>query len=111
MKRPWLLPLVPLWAAGSAWKNRAFDRDASRMQTLQRPVISVGSLSAGGAGKTPFVSALAQALQRGGVAVDVLSRGYGRSDAANALRVDSEGTAGRCGGGPMVMGRALNVPG
>jgi len=42
------------------------------------PVISVGSLSAGGAGKTPVVIALAQLLKAQGWTVDILSRGYGR---------------------------------
>ncbi len=46
---------------------------------LAWPVVSVGSLSAGGAGKTPVVIALVELLRREGFGVDVLSRGYGRS--------------------------------
>jgi tetraacyldisaccharide 4'-kinase len=45
---------------------------------LTWPVVSVGSLSAGGAGKTPVVIALASLLKDEGWDVDVLSRGYGR---------------------------------
>jgi tetraacyldisaccharide 4'-kinase len=48
---------------------------------LQWPVVSVGSLSAGGAGKTPVVIALALLLKERGWEVDVLSRGYGREGA------------------------------
>ena len=49
-----------------------------RTRALTWPVVSVGSLSAGGAGKTPVVIALAKLLRDGGWTVDVLSRGYGR---------------------------------
>ena len=42
-------------------------------------MISVGSISAGGAGKTPVVIALAKMLRARGWDVDVLSRGYGRT--------------------------------
>lgn len=109
MKRPWLLPLVPLWAAGAAWKNRRYDRLPSRAQRLQRPVISVGSLSAGGAGKTPFVIALGRALQSRGLACDVLSRGYGRTD-QTAVRVDEKGSATTFGDEPLLIARALHAP-
>jgi tetraacyldisaccharide 4'-kinase len=42
------------------------------------PVVSVGNLSVGGSGKTPFVAALARELLGRGEPVAVLSRGYGR---------------------------------
>ena len=51
---------------------------ATAAQRLRWPVVSVGNLSVGGAGKTPLVICLARLLQREGF-VDVLSRGYGRS--------------------------------
>jgi tetraacyldisaccharide 4'-kinase len=57
---------------------RLKDALRSEPKHLQWPVVSVGSLSAGGAGKTPVVIALAKMLQQRGWAVDVLSRGYGR---------------------------------
>jgi tetraacyldisaccharide 4'-kinase len=57
------------------WVKEALRGEPKR---LQWPVVSVGSLSAGGAGKTPVVIALAQLLQERGWRVDVLSRGYGR---------------------------------
>jgi len=107
MRRPWLLPLVPLWAAGSAWKNRAFDRNPERAERLQLPVISVGSLSAGGAGKTPFIIALGDALRRANVGCDVLSRGYGRRDMSLAIRVKPTGSAEEFGDEPLLIAQRL----
>ena len=94
------MPLVPLYAVG-LWLKRRFAGEPKR---LRWPVVSVGSLSTGGAGKTPVVSALAELLERHGVAVDVLSRGYGRGSGA-VERVDPEGTAARFGDEPLVLAR------
>jgi tetraacyldisaccharide 4'-kinase len=74
-----LLPLVPVYRAGLAVKDALRDAGVLKVQRLDWPVISVGSLSAGGAGKTPVVKMLARLLEARGVSVDVLSRGYGRS--------------------------------
>jgi tetraacyldisaccharide 4'-kinase len=51
------------------------------------PVVCVGNLVAGGAGKTPVALALARHLQAAGRAVHVLTRGYG-GRAAGVLRID-----------------------
>lgn len=107
--RPWLLPLVPLYAAGLAWKNRPFDRDPARAQRLADPVISVGSLSAGGAGKTPFVIALGEALRRAGYGIDVLTRGHGRTSTLD-LRVDPYGSADDFGDEPLLLAWQLACP-
>src|SRR3954468_1013700 len=48
-----------------------------RAHHLPRPVISVGNLHWGGSGKTPLVAALAAHLRDRGLAVCILSRGYG----------------------------------
>ncbi len=57
---------------------------------LDAPVISVGNLSVGGSGKTPFVAWLAARLRDRGLPVAILSRGYGGSFAGECLIV-SEG--------------------
>ena len=71
-------PLSALYGAGVGLRNRLYDSGALRARKLQGPVISVGSISAGGAGKTPFLIMLGELLKQRGIAFDVLSRGYGR---------------------------------
>lgn len=109
MRRPWLAPLVPLYAAGVAWNSRRFCNNPQLRKRLGDPVVSVGSLSAGGAGKTPTVIALAEALRRAGYGVDVLTRGHGRIS-ADDLRVDTNAPADVAGDEPLLMARQLACP-
>lgn len=101
--------LSAIFGAGVAARNRLYDNGALRQQRLRHPVISVGNLSVGGAGKTPFVIMLGELLQQHKFAFDVLSRGYGRDDKAVRL-VDAEGKATTFGDEPMLIARALQVP-
>lgn len=104
-----LLPLVPLYAAGVAVKNTAWDRGWLRPKRLQLPVVSIGNLSAGGSGKTPLVIRLAQLLRERGIAVDVLSRGYGRrSSAVEGVRPG--GSADEFGDEPLLIAQSAEVP-
>lgn len=64
-----------LWRLGSAWKRR---RESARAEHLSTPVVSVGSLSMGGSGKTPFVLWLAGRLKSAGRSPAILTRGYRR---------------------------------
>ncbi len=92
-----------------AAKNAAYDRGWVKPQRLAWPVVSVGNLSVGGAGKTPLVIRLAQLLAAEDIPVDVLSRGYGRSG-YDVERVDAEGEAARFGDEPLLIARATGVP-
>ncbi len=68
-----LAPLAWAWAAAT---RRRLARPGVRLGV---PVICVGNLTAGGAGKTPTVIALVERLKGRGVAVQVVSRGHGGS--------------------------------
>jgi tetraacyldisaccharide 4'-kinase len=90
MVRPLLLPCVPLYGAAVVLRNVFFDVGILRTQKVSAPVISVGNLSAGGSGKTPFVELLAKRLMHAGRKVAVVSRGYRRE--GSGLLVVSNGT-------------------
>ena len=62
---------IHVWELG--WRVGLF-----RVEALSVPVISVGSLFAGGSGKTPLVAWLAGHLKGSGWHPVILSRGYGR---------------------------------
>ena len=69
IRRPLLLPLVPLYGAALAAKEEMFRLGWLKQNRLVHPVISIGSVSAGGAGKTPVVLMLGEILRRRGYAV------------------------------------------
>jgi tetraacyldisaccharide 4'-kinase len=104
-----LLPLTPLYAAGLARKNGRYDRGEARVDRLRRPVISVGNLSVGGAGKTPVVMRLLELLREQGITADVLSRGYGRNGHGVA-RVKEDGTAAEFGDEPLLIAAETHAP-
>ena len=64
-----------VYAAGTAVRNRHYDRRGARF-TPDVPVISVGNITAGGTGKTPFVIGLVRRLERIGRNPAVIARGY-----------------------------------
>ncbi len=85
-------PLAAIYGGMTGARNALYDRGLLRSRRLQGPVVSVGNLSTGGAGKTPFVILLGELLRARGIIFDVLSRGYGRTT-RGVLRVDPGGTA------------------
>lgn len=101
---PVLWPFTLLYAMGVRFKNLAYERRWTQPQQLSWPVVSVGNLSIGGTGKTPLVQLLADRLQRRGWAVDVLSRGYGRSR-QEVMRVNPLGSAREFGDEPLLLAR------
>lgn len=90
-------------------RNALYECGMLRTHRLHGPVVSVGNLSVGGSGKTPFVLLLGELLKARGVQFDILSRGYGRQTRGVAL-VDPHGSARDFGDEPLLMARRLDVP-
>jgi len=90
-------------------RNALYDRGIILGRRLKGPVISVGNVSAGGSGKTPFVILLGELLKARGVEFDVLSRGYGRTS-HGALLVDPAGSPQQFGDEPLLIARKLGIP-
>jgi tetraacyldisaccharide 4'-kinase len=72
-----LLPLSLLYWLGVAVRNWFFDIGVLKSKKIAVPVISIGNISAGGVGKTPFVELV---IERSAISgqLSVVSRGYGR---------------------------------
>ncbi len=102
-----LVPLSLVYASVMRARNARFDRTPPLR--LRWPVVSVGNLSVGGAGKTPLVICLTRLLQREGLAPDVLSRGYGRAR-PTVEHVDPAGSADQFGDEPLLIARSTGVP-
>jgi tetraacyldisaccharide 4'-kinase len=102
-------PLSPLYGAVVGVRNRLYDRRVLLAKRLRGPVISIGNISVGGSGKTPFVILLGELLQSRGIPFDVLSRGYGRQS-RGVLQVDPGGPPSTFGDEPLLIARRLEVP-
>jgi tetraacyldisaccharide 4'-kinase len=101
--------LAPIYSMSVRIRNTLYDRGTLPQGKLEGPVVSVGNLSVGGAGKTPFVVLLGELLKTRGVKFDVLSRGYGRKRRGVAL-VEPGGAAADFGDEPLLIARRLDVP-
>ena len=83
---PILWPLSKLWIAGTRVKQ---ERDLSRVRRLETPVISIGAISMGGAGKTPMVDYLAERLRERGRQPAILTRGYRRRSIETSIVIEA----------------------
>jgi tetraacyldisaccharide 4'-kinase len=104
-----LNPLSTIYGVVVGARNALYDRGLLRARRLQGAVVSVGNLSAGGSGKTPFVMLLGELLKARGIRFDVLTRGYGRKSKGVRL-VDPAGLPQEFGDEPLLIARKLQVP-
>ncbi|MDR1732728.1 MAG: tetraacyldisaccharide 4'-kinase [Synergistaceae bacterium] len=108
------LPIVPASWLAAAWIGLVdflFRHGLERIQTPSIPVISVGNISYGGTNKTPFVETLCRKMREKGVAVGIVSRGYGGANAS--VLVFEEGLSDRriVGDEPLLLSARLpDVP-
>lgn len=84
LARVFLTPLSWLWQAGT---RRRQCKDLAMRRSLHAPVISVGGIAMGGAGKTPLVNHLAARLSEKGRNPAILTRGYRRKGGEEVVLV------------------------
>ncbi|HMF77757.1 MAG TPA: tetraacyldisaccharide 4'-kinase [Bryobacteraceae bacterium] len=85
LARAALAPLALLWKIGGALKRNKSERRAASLIPLPVPVISIGGITVGGSGKTPFTNYLASCLRDKGYSPAILTRGYRRRFPAENL--------------------------
>jgi tetraacyldisaccharide 4'-kinase len=92
----WLRALSGVYAALVRLRRSAYSAGLLPSAQLRVPVIVVGNITAGGAGKTPLVMALVEALRARGFQPGVISRGYAGAH-ETAIVVDEHSDASAVG--------------
>lgn len=77
--------LGQLYGLGSSFRASAYQKGWLPRRRLDRPVISVGNLTAGGTGKTPLVHWIVDCLLGRGLSPAILIRGYRRKRGPDAI--------------------------
>ncbi len=85
LTRAILRSLSYLWRRGNVIQRRRSERYARLVKPLPIPVISIGGITIGGSGKTPFTTYLAGMLKARGFSPAILTRGYRRRSPASSL--------------------------
>ena len=104
-----LLPAAAAFEAVAAARRQLFARGFLESAHLPVPVIVVGNLVVGGAGKTPTTIAVVDLLRRRGYTPGIVSRGYGRRSAGVVI-VAPGSSAQEVGDEPLLLQRRTSVP-
>jgi tetraacyldisaccharide 4'-kinase len=104
-----LLPLSLMYRAVIVCRRAAYRAGWLKSGHAGVPVVVVGNVIAGGSGKTPIVQAVAQHLKDRGMAVGVVSRGYGRRT-SDCREVRIESAADEVGDEPLLLARTTALP-
>ena len=105
-----LLPLSWLYGLVSGIIRLCYQLGLKKAWRAPCPVVVVGNLTAGGNGKTPVVIWLVEQLQRQGVRVGVVSRGYGGKAESYPLLLDANSTTAQAGDEPVLIFQRTGAP-
>ena len=105
-----LWPLSQVFALLSGARRLLYRIGVFNPCRLDVPVIVVGNLVAGGAGKTPAVMAVLSLLRRHGYTPGVLSRGHGGQSKTPTLEVHRDTPARDCGDEPKLLHLRSGAP-
>lgn len=104
-----LMPLSAVFAIVAWLRRTCFRLGVFRSCRLDRPVVVVGNVTAGGTGKTPLVAWLAHRLAALGHTPGVITRGYGGTgEGVCEVRPDSDALA--CGDEAVLLARRTGCP-
>ncbi len=104
-----LWPASCLYAALMGLRRLAYRVGLARSEQLPVPVLVVGNVVVGGAGKTPTVIALLRHLRESGWTPGVISRGYGR-EGDGCLEITPQSSSREAGDEPLQIARATGAP-
>ena len=101
--------MAVLYGGVTALRRGMYRHGWLRSKQLPVPVIVVGNIVAGGAGKTPLAIALVEALRARGFAPGVVSRGYGGAARAPML-LDAQPDPAKVGDEPALIRMRTGAP-
>lgn len=104
-----LWPLAALYGALSGLQRQLYLLGLKKSVHPGVPVIVIGNVIAGGAGKTPVTLATVAHLQSRGLRPGIISRGYGRSS-GDCRQATPNALPQEVGDEPLLMARASGVP-
>ena len=104
-----LLPVAALYGVLSGLQRKLYQWGWKKAQHPGVPVIVIGNVIAGGAGKTPVTLATVAHLQARGFTPGIISRGYGRN-ADDCREATAQSLPQDVGDEPLLMARTSGVP-
>lgn len=104
-----LFPASILFRLVVSVRRRLYRQGLLAAERLPVPVVVIGNLVAGGAGKTPLTLWLAQRLRAAGRQPGIISRGYGRHG-SGLQKVGPGATAAEVGDEPLLLARRSGCP-
>jgi tetraacyldisaccharide 4'-kinase len=107
-----LLPFSALYFLIVYFRNLFYNKNIIKSCSVNKPVISIGNITTGGTGKSPFTIFLTEYLINKGLRPAIISRGYKRESDNIEIVYDGEkitGTLAKCGDEPMMMANDLSL--
>lgn len=106
-----MLPFSLVYCVIISFRNFLYNKKFLKSYDISKPVISIGNISTGGTGKSPFTIFLTGLLIQHGIKPAIISRGYkSSSDDIEIVYNGSEltGTVQKCGDEPVMIARSLS---
>jgi tetraacyldisaccharide 4'-kinase len=104
-----LWPISLAFRALASLRRAAYRSGIFKSGPVAVPVVVVGNVVAGGAGKTPIVRAIVDHLASRGIRAGIVSRGHGRNT-TGCREVQADSTANEVGDEPLLLARTCHVP-
>ena len=92
-------------------RNKLYDLHYIKSHSFNKPIISIGNITAGGTGKTPLVIYIATLIINQGKKPGIISRGYGRKSKGKIIVHDGKKMlvdVNMAGDEPFLIGKKLN---
>jgi tetraacyldisaccharide 4'-kinase len=106
----WARVFEPLYRGAVVLRRAAYRRGWRASGHPGKPVIVIGNLTAGGAGKTPLVAWLVPALQARGLHPAIVSRGYGGAEPSRPHLVSGHDDPSFSGDEPLLLAGLTGCP-